>query len=371
MKARVFMKELDLILQYYEDLIDVDNYYKAIERQKKCYNFEQLDRLCIEVPYRCTKFKGYSMQETHDDMGKMMFNELISCNSYIEIDNNGLPMIRANYGVGTLPSYFGAKSKIVNNSMPWVEHLDKDEIMRIINEGVPKEALGFSQKVIDTYEFYREKLSKYPKCNEVIKLFHPDFQGPFDVAHLLYGTDIYYDMYDDPDTVHALLSVITDTYIARMKKIKPLLNDEIDGYNMHWRNLFPGSLVLRNDTAVNVSADMYNEFIRPYDERIMEAFGPSSMHFCGRADQWIFEIAKSENIAAYNFGYMDKLVFGKEYLDFLSPEFTSKKKPIVCYVVRDKDISLLDCPEYHTGISYHHPVRTKEEAEEFIARYTL
>ena len=208
------MNNLDSLLQYYEDQINVDNYYKAIERQKKCFSFEKLDRACIEVNFPFRMFKGYSMQDIHDDMSKMMFNELLSCHSFIEIDNNAFPMIRANYGVGTLPSDFGLVSKIVNGNMPWVEHVDKDEVKRIIDRGVPDYSKGFGQKVLDTYEFYREKLSAYPKCNEVIKLFHPDFQGPFDVAHLIYGPDIYMEMYDDPDTVHALLSVVTDTYIS-------------------------------------------------------------------------------------------------------------------------------------------------------------
>ncbi len=365
------MKELDSILQYYEDLIDIEKYHKSLERQKRCYSFEHLDRICLEAPYPCTNFKGYTMQETHDDMAKMMFNELISCHSYIEIDNNGLPMIRANYGVGTLPSEFGAKSKIVNGNMPWVDHLEHDEILRLIDKGVPVIGKGFFQKLCDTYEFYKETLSKYPKCSEAIRLYHPDFQGPFDVAHLLYGSDIYYEMYDDPDTVHALMSVVTDTYIERMKQIKPLLNDEYDGFNMHWRNLFPGSLLIRNDTAVNISADMYNEFVKPYDERIMAEFGPSSIHFCGRADHWIFEMAKSKNIVGYNFGYMKNLVFGKEYLDFLSSEFTDKRKPIIQYSIRKEDLEILNCPKYQTGISYHYPTRSKQEAEEIISRYTF
>ena len=91
-----------------------------------------------------------------------MYNDLLPSVSTFEAkDTSAAGMIRTNYGVGTLPSAFGVKSHIVDGNMPWVEAVSKDEIKEIISKGVPDYRTGFGQRIIDTYEFYRETLSKY------------------------------------------------------------------------------------------------------------------------------------------------------------------------------------------------------------------
>jgi len=363
------MKELERLLNYLEEIIDVDHHKKVLELQKSTLRFEKTDRICIHTTYAIDEFKPFSMEETHNDMAKMMYNELLPCIPAFEVKDTSLAgMIRANYGVGTLPSAFGLKSHIVGGNMPWVEHISKDEIKEIISKGVPESHTGFGQKVIDTYEFYSETLSKYPKCKEVIRLFHPDLQGPLDAAHLIYGSDIYIDMYEDPDLIHDLLKLVTETYIDRMNKVKPYLNDETDGFNFHWKQLYPGRILLRNDSAVNLSPDMYKEFSMKYDDIVFEEFGPASMHFCGRADHWIFDMAKSENILALNFGHMPNLIFGQEYLDFIAPEVMDKKKPVVGYNLMHDDFEKMDFEKYSTGISYSITAHNKDDAIELLKK---
>lgn len=359
------MDNLHAILSYLEETIDPDHFKEAVKVCKQAMRFEPTDRLCVGVGAPIEKqFPGYSIEEIHEDMAKMLCNELCGCIAPIEAKDAGLPMIRANYGVGTLPSAFGLKSHIVNGNMPWVEHASKEDLQRIIEKGVPEGDAGYGKKVIETYEFYNETLAKYPKCKEVIKLYHPDFQGSLDVAHLMYGSDIYIDMYEDPDFVHALLELVTDTYIDRMKKVKTYLNDEEDGFHYHWGTLYPGRLTLRNDSAVNLSPDMYEEFVQPYDDKIMNALGKSSVHFCGRADQIVFKMAESENILGLNFGYMPNVEFGEAYLDFIAPVFTEKKIANMGYVITKEELDAMDFTKYGTGISFKVYVSTMEEARE-------
>lgn len=362
------MDKLNQLLSYYEEIIDVNHHKRVVEDHKKVLRFEPVEDICIRVNYPSPEFKPYSIEEIHQDMGKMMFNELLNCYSGIESRDYTIPMLRANYGVGTLASCFGLKSRIIDGNMPWVEHVSTHELRKIVLKGIPDFGAGFDKKIIETYEFYEETLSKYPKCKEVIKLFHPDFQGPLDVAHLMYGSDIYMDMYDDPEFVHELINLVTDTYIDRMKRLKPCLNDETEEFCFHWMMLFPGKIVLRNDSAVNISTDMYQEFVRPYDNKIMEDIGKSTMHFCGRADHWFFDMARSEKIAACNFGHMSKYIFGQEYLDFISPELKAMKKPVVLYVLTRDDIANFDFTRYATGVTYTIDVKNKEEAKEVLER---
>ena len=360
--------ELNKLLEYCEQIINLKEIEKKHARAINSLTFKDVDMPCVKISYPHPKFKKYSMEEIHQDIEKMMYNELVDCLPQIEVADGGLPTIRANYGVGILPSVFGAKCKIINGNMPWVNELSKKELSSIISAGVPDYKQGFGQKVIDTYAFFAEKLKNYPKCSKVIKFYHPDYQGAFDVAHLLFGSDIYMELYDDPDFVNDLMQLITQTYIYSMNKVKPYLNDEIQGFVYHWGHLFPGKIVLRNDSAVNLSKDMFEEFVIPYDTRIAQEFGGASVHFCGRADQWVFELAKEENVLGYNCGHMPNVVFGQEYLDFIKPAFYDKNKPNVAYTLTRNDVENFDFKKYKTGLTYNLWASNKEDAEKLIER---
>lgn len=91
------------------------------------------------------------------------------------------------------------------------------------------------------------------------------------------------------------------------------------------------------------------------------------MHFCGRADQWVFKMAESENIGGYNFGYMSNLEFGQKYLDFLKPSFYDKKRAIVAYMLEKEELATFDFNKYGTGITYNVRAKNKEDAEEILS----
>lgn len=364
------MQQLTKLLEFLEDKIDVEHAKDVEKLQIDTLNYKKTDRLCIRVNFPAdTEFKGYPLEETHQDMAKMMFNELLGCLCPIIIKDTSIPMIRANYGVGTLPSAFGLKSFILNGNMPWVEHVSKDKLKEIVSMGVPDWQTGYGKRVTETYEFYNEVLTKYPKCREVIHIYHPDFQGPLDVAHLMYGSDIYMDMYEDPDFVHELLNLVTQTYIDRMKRILPLIGNKYKDYNAHWCHLYPGKITLRNDSAVNLSKDMYIEFAKKYDDMIYEQFGRASMHFCGRADHWVFEMAKSESILGLNFGYMPDKFNGQEYLDFINEGIIKNKKVVMGYQLTKQEFDKMDFEKYSTGISYNINAENEDEAKKIVNKY--
>ena len=212
------MDNLNKMLEYLENIIDVDKCSEILKEEENVLNYKPMEKINVRVLYNPC-MKAYGMQEMHESIEKMMYNELVSCVPHIQ-SGTGIPMIRANYGVGTLPSLFGLSCKILNNNMPWVEHVTKDQVKEIISKGIPNLDTGFGRRLTLTHEFYQEKLEKYPKCRDFIKIYHPDFQGPLDVAHLIYGSDIYMDMYDEPELVHELLELVTDTYIEIMKRTK-------------------------------------------------------------------------------------------------------------------------------------------------------
>ncbi|QUH30610.1 uroporphyrinogen decarboxylase/cobalamine-independent methonine synthase family protein [Vallitalea guaymasensis] len=357
------------VLQYLEDKIDMDHLDMVEKTIEDALSYKKVDFIPLSVTFPQTEFQALPYVEAFNDMESMFYNELVSCINTVCVKDYSLLVARSNYGVGTLPSLFGLKSRVVQSTnLPWVDHVELNEIKNIISKGVPDLDTGFGKRIIETYEYYREQLSHYEKCNESIKLYHPDLQGPFDVAHLMWGADIYMAMYDSPDLVHELLSLVTETYIEYMKKIKPYLNDERgNDYSYHWGTLYRGKIVLRNDSAVNVSKGMYQEFIQPYDERILEEFGSGSIHFCGRADQIVVDMAYTKGNEAMNFGYMDNVQFGEEYLKLLKKPFMEKNIPIINYHLTKEEYKNYK-NSFDTGITLKTSVDTYEEAVSILRK---
>ena len=182
----------------------------------------------------------------------------------------------------------------------------------------------------------------------------------------MWGSDIYLGFYDEPELIKDLMKLINKTYISYLKEVKKYINDEKDGFLYHWETLFKGNIVLRNDSTVNLSKDMYKEFVKPYDEEILDAFDGGSIHFCGRADQWIFEMIKSNGLMGMNFGKTPNGIFGNEYLKFIKPEFNKNKMPIIHYTMTKEEYAKFDKDKFGKGISICCTVNSKVEAKEIL-----
>lgn len=215
----------------------------------------------------------------------------------------GVLCLRANYGTGILSSVFGAEIFIMpyeNNILPTTRALnDTEKIREIVERGMPDLETGFGKKVFEMGEIFFDVLSKYPKISKYVSVYHPDLQGPLDIAELLWGGEMFYAMYDEPELVHALFTLITDTYIAFMERWNRRFPPAPD-MNAHWSLYFRGDVLIRNDSAMNLSPDFYDEFSVPYDQRLLEHFNGGAVHFCGRGDHYIESLAKMNKLYAVN-----------------------------------------------------------------------
>lgn len=64
--------------------------------------------------------------------------------------------------------------------------------------------------------------------------------------------------------------------------------------------LHRGRIMVRNDAATNLSPAMYDEFVRPYDQRLLTELGGGAIHFCGRGDHFIEKVAGLTGLHAVN-----------------------------------------------------------------------
>ena len=211
--------------------------------------------------------------------------------------------VRANYGTGILSSVFGAEIFVMpyeNNTLPTTRAFnDTERIRKMVERGMPNLEVGFGKKVFEMGQIYKEVFANYPKIAKYVSVYHPDLQGPLDIAELLWGEEMFYAMYDEPELVHDALSLITDTYIAFMERWNKLFPPAKD-MNTHWTIYFRGNVLIRNDSAMNLSPALYDEFSVPYDQKLLEHFGGGAVHFCGKGDHYVESLAKMNKLYAIN-----------------------------------------------------------------------
>lgn len=253
-----------------------------------------------------TAWPNFGINEAIKSSGceKMLARELKTVSDVLEKGAGNVLCVRSNYGTGIFPSVFGAEIFYMDdsaNTLPTSLPVDgRDKIKAIIDHGIPREKAGLMQKVFEFAEYFLAATKSYPKIRKHIHLYHPDFQGPLDIVELLWGSSLFLDICDAPGLVKDLLAVVTDTYIHVMKQWNGIMPLFEKNYSVHWGLLVKGHVVLRSDSAMNFSPAMYEEFSRPYDQKIFDAFGGGMVHFCGRGSHYIPRMCQLKNLYAIN-----------------------------------------------------------------------
>ncbi len=224
------------------------------------------------------------------DLGTMAAYEFQGVSSALNSGRLNLA-VRTNYGSAILASLFGAEIFEMprqTNTLPTTRPFNStDKIRSLVEEGIPDLGAGFGSRVFACGELFREIQETYPNIGRFVTVYHPDLQGPLDICELLWGGEMFYAMYDEPELVHAMMDLVTRTYIRFMEKWFALFPCGED-MNVHWAHLrHKGRLMLRCDSAMNLSPELYAEFAVPYDRKLLEHFGGGAMHFCGRGDHYI------------------------------------------------------------------------------------
>ncbi len=311
------MAVLNAVLAWLEEQIDLDHRAEVEKRHRDAMYWRPTDHPPVGIGgIPLEQFPIYPYRETFDDPVKMMVNELVhplypedpSVGSSVLLKDDFPLQIRANHGLGIIPSLFGAQYRIAGpeaglseGAMPWVVPLGGPEnIVPLIDAGLPELDSSLLSRVLETMSFYREKLSEYPKCSQAIHITQPDLQGVMDNAHLLWGADLFVYLYEEPELIHSLMDLMAQTEIAMVKKLQPYTTEQAseDCVYLHW-GVCRGSLLLKNDIPAMISAEMYAEFVRPYDEQVLRAFsGGGSIHLGGGGDHCLQELASTQNLGS-------------------------------------------------------------------------
>jgi len=302
----------DRYLEKLEEAIDLDWERRKLADWKRALEFEEspggrfesYGRAPDVAPVERGEWPEVSVNEAIADHEKMLLQQLGAVYSQACGRTYTVPNIRSNYGTGILCSLFGADVFWMEDeldTLPTNKPLEGDDpIGKLLDAGVPALDTGFGGRAFETAEYYKEKMAPYPKISEAVWIYHPDLQGPIDIVELLWGSEMYIAFYADAGKIRAFTELVTETYIKYLTRWFEIVPERDDVYFAHWGSLFKGHVMLRDDSIVNLSPEMYAEFVKPYDERILAEFGGGAIHFCGRADHCIDAMTDSDNLTAVN-----------------------------------------------------------------------
>ena len=286
-----------------ENTLDIEHTEFAREQCRKVFAFEDVAQLPFirgDVTAAADQdWPQYAYNDTFADQDKMLLDQLCAPFFHNQLQDYHPLNIRSNYGTPILPSVFGLGYQLTETSLPWVHHAENQQAVEaIIDRGVPDIKNGLGGRCFETAAYDKEVLAGYPKLSKAITIYHPDLQGPFDVSHLIWGPDIFYALYDCPEVVHRLLAVVTETYKMYMHSWKQFVGEGND-FTTQWNFYMKGGIMLRDDTAVTMSAQHYEEFVKPYDQALLDEFG-GCMHFCGKGMAFIRSMSASRNLFGIN-----------------------------------------------------------------------
>ncbi len=146
-----------------------------------------------------------------------------------------------------------------------------------------------------------EQTRTYAACaDERLPIRIMDFQSPFTTIEQMLGSDLFFLMpYDEPDRLHRLMDVVTDYAIdfftAQRAAAGP--NCCLGGWPPIW---FPFGIQMSDDNLVNVSPEVYAEFVVPYNSRIAEAFGGLFLHSCVITEASLAAIKQIKGLTGIN-----------------------------------------------------------------------
>jgi len=233
--------------------------------------------------------------------------EVRRARAVVDWPTDGIPTVRPNFGVVFVPSVAGQGYHIHADQMPWPgEPLGVDAIRAARCVDVETAEL-----VLRAQAFYR---LHQERAERMIAPYHPDTQGVFDVAHLLYGDTIFVAMAGE-DTeqgwVHELLEICLDIYLRVTRRVKEVMGEPatsmIHGHGTAQGVYFPhGGVRIAEDTATLLSPAMIDRFVMPCVERSLAPFEGGFAHFCGLHRPFFERLCACKLVRAIDLGNPEK-----------------------------------------------------------------
>ncbi len=236
------------------------------------------------------------------DPEAMWESEMARARPTADWPTDGVPTVRPNLGVIFIPSMAGLPYQVRSDQMPWPgEPLEREAIRAA--RGVDVAQADLMRLAAEFYAIHRER------SDGTVFAHHADTQGVFDIAHLLYGDDIFYDIADRDEQGWAeeLMDICRGLYVDATAHLKGLLGEDassmIHGHGGPQGIYYPGAGArMAEDTATLLSPATIERFVIPAIQEAAEPFGGAFLHFCGWHEALFEALCRLECVRAIDLG---------------------------------------------------------------------
>jgi len=275
-----------------------------------------------------------------------------------KFDDDFIPFLFPWYGTGVVPSALGCDVLFYPKQDPSVGSAILKEPSEIKQLHMPDPYTdGLMPRVLDTIDFMRRYTD--------LPVSVTDPQGPLTIAFNICGVEnLFVWMLTDPDLVHVLMEFCSDVLIDWIKVQKSHAGQSLDTGAWPHGILLPegfGGVCLADDDCTQVSAELYKEFVVPYNSKVLKAFNGGTIHFCGSAPHQIDNFMAIEGITGVNNFCMGDF----EQVYKMQETFEDRIALMVC------DFAPINIEEYYTDL--FSGLRTKGTilASYLVAGYAL
>ncbi|MCF7944737.1 MAG: hypothetical protein K9L75_04295 [Spirochaetia bacterium] len=367
-------KHLEEVIQYILNLDLGERQRITEERHRAALQYESVDRLPIIFSYPLEGedvFQPFPNSSIYSSHAAMMHNELVSawgqsivCRDRLADD---LPLtIRPNWGTVTVASLFGFPPEQRDEQTPWIKRTDEQfSLEDALNTAADIENNVWVNKVIESYEFYHEQLRRYPELAELLTITLPDLQGPLDSLEQVMGQELFIDMLTRPELVQEALMKTAELQLKCMKRFQPYVTEGMEGFSHQHGVLLKGNILIRNDSVVMISSEIYRELVKPADDYVLQEVNGGGIHSCGKFDHTAEAMLDSENLQSLDFGqpYMNDI-------DAIYKKAEAKKVPLLRIQPKKEDLlSGRIMEKYPTGVSLLYHAESLREARKLFEAY--
>ena len=278
---------------------------EKIELHKKFWKGEGSSLILIP-PSRAVLYDLNDYPRRFHDPQLMWETELKRAKAVIGWPTDGIPTVRPNLGVITVPALAGQSFQTPEDSMPWPgTPFSREEI-----RSIPDKNLLDSEVFKLTADFY--KLHRESGVTQ-IAAYLADTQGVFDIAHLLDGDEIFLSLLDSEEGnwFAELMEISLDLYLRATEVLKSVMNEDlgtmIHGHGTEQGVYFPHAGVrVSEDTATLLSPEMIDQLLIPFIRRSAQPFVGCFLHYCGIHPTILEQFTAIPEVRALDLGNPEK-----------------------------------------------------------------
>ena len=363
---------LKKLLDWLEEHLNPEKIESSLDLNRRALQWESIPRL--PLTFECTsyheaKFTPFPHGEIYNNPSRHLYNELVSSFGIgipgnINIDCDFSLSIRANFGLGLVAGILGGKVEQIGNSPPWVRSFETEKEFLTIFDHDPADVLcGWLPRVVDLYGYFDQILEPYPILDKYIIRVLPDLQGPFDNYELLRGSDAFIDFYKNQKLLSKGMEHITRVQLAVAKMLSKLVSTS--GDNFQHGVMIKGNILIRSDSGIMISPEMYKEMVSPFDTMLLTEMNGGGIHSCGNIMQHADTFFSTSGIMSLDLG--QAMMNNRDELYLKAKDL---KIPLIRMEASKNELASGSiCRRFPTGVNLVYRYSSQTEAKEVWSSY--